>query len=165
MKRFPLVCAVLALTALLSACGRSSPAAEDSIQTIRSLEDAQNRDFNTRDLNSLLACYADNAVMISPGQPTASGKPAIQASLRQLTSDPAFSLHFRTGVVRVAASDDLAYSQGTYALTVTNPTSHKPMVDRGSYVTTYGKQANGSWEILTDIITSQSHVSDRASGD
>jgi ketosteroid isomerase-like protein len=57
--------------------------------------------------------------------------------------------------VDVAKSGDLGYTQGSYKLTVTDPTTHKIINDHGSYVTTYRKQADGSWKAVADIATSE----------
>jgi ketosteroid isomerase-like protein len=56
--------------------------------------------------------------------------------------------------VDVAKSGDLGYSAGTYKLTVTDPATHKPINDHGNYVTTFRKQADGTWKAVADIATS-----------
>jgi ketosteroid isomerase-like protein len=78
----------------------------------------------------------------------------IRAGLGQMTSDPALSLRFHAERVEVSASGDLAYTQGTYTYRSTDPHSHQPVDDHGSYVTTYRRQANGSWKAVDDIASS-----------
>ena len=36
-----------------------------------------------------------------------------------------------------------------------NPASKKPQSDKGSYVTVYKKQADGSWKAASDIATNE----------
>ena len=72
-----------------------------------------------------------------------------------MLADPAVSLTFQSSKVDVAKSGDLGYTQGSYKLTVTDPTTHKPINDHGSYVTTFRKQADGSWKAEADIATSE----------
>ena len=68
---------------------------------------------------------------------------------------------------RARANDDLVqlgptpsaaryprYSAGTYEMTATDSATHKVINDHGSYVTTYRKQADGSWRAVADIATS-----------
>jgi ketosteroid isomerase-like protein len=55
----------------------------------------------------------------------------------------------------VAGSGDLAYSRGTYTMTMTDPKTKKPVTDHGSYVTDYRKQPDGSWKAVADIVTSE----------
>jgi ketosteroid isomerase-like protein len=37
---------------------------------------------------------------------------------------------------------------------MTDPSNHKPMNDHGNYVTTFRKQADGSWKAVADIASS-----------
>ena len=64
-------------------------------------------------------------------------------------------LNFQATKVDVASSGDLAYTRGAYTMTATDPATKKPMNDHGSYVTTYRKQADGSWKAVMDIATSE----------
>jgi ketosteroid isomerase-like protein len=57
--------------------------------------------------------------------------------------------------VEVAKSGDLAYTQGTYQMTMTDPVSKHVIHDHGSYVTTYAKQPDGMWKAVADIATSE----------
>ncbi len=72
-----------------------------------------------------------------------------------MTADPAMSLKFQATKTDVAKSGDLAYTQGTYTLTLTDPKTKKIITDHGSYVTTYRKQADGTWKAVADIATSE----------
>ena len=89
-----------------------------------------------------------------PGMASTSGKDAIRTSLKQMTSDPALSLKFHATKIDVSKSGDLAYTQGTYTLTSTDPQTHQIVNDHGSYVTTYRKQPDGTWKAVADIATS-----------
>jgi len=48
----------------------------------------------------------------------------------------------------------MAFTQGSYLLTITDPQSKKVVHDNGSYVTTYRREADGTWKAVTDIATS-----------
>lgn len=155
MKRVAPITAV-ALCILLSGCKAASTAeASKEKDAILQLEDEQVKAFNSKDVTKLLANYMDDAAMISPGEPTLKGKQALQGAITGMVSDPAFSLHFHPDDVKVAKSGDIAYTQGTYTLTITNPVTHQPMTDKGSYVTTYTKVVDGSWKVQTDAVISQ----------
>ena len=123
------------------------------IQAIKDNEAQWNKDFQAKDVERLVAHYTDDAVLISPGAPVATGKDAIRAALKQMVSDSALSIQFSADRVEVANSGDMAYSQGSYTLTMTNPGTKEPMSDKGSYVTVYKKQG-GSWRAVSDIASS-----------
>jgi ketosteroid isomerase-like protein len=91
---------------------------------------------------------------MAPGEAAVTGKDAVRNELQGMMKDPALSLQFQATRVDVAKSGDLGYSQGTYTMTMTDPKTHKPVTDHGSYVTTYRKQADGSWKAVSDIATS-----------
>jgi ketosteroid isomerase-like protein len=87
--------------------------------------------------------------------PASKGREAIRKTLTEMVADPALSLKFQPSLVEVAKSGDFAYTQGTYTMTITDPSSKKIITDHGSYVTTYRKQPDGSWKAVADISTSE----------
>ena len=120
---------------------------------IRALEESWNREWARRDVDRLAAHYTRDAVLMAPGMRLV-GMAQIRAGLTQMVGDPAFSLRFQADRVEVSASGDLAYTQGTYTLRSTDPRTHQPFEDHGSYVTTYRRQADGSWKAIDDIASS-----------
>jgi uncharacterized protein (TIGR02246 family) len=163
MNRILMFGAALMLTATLTACNQSpAPAANASasnpdadVQAIRDTEKQWNQDFVGKDPAKLAAHYTDDAVLMTPGESATNGRDAIQKMLQTMVTDPALSLKFQATKVDVASSGDLGYSRGTYTMTMTDPRTKKPMNDHGSYVTTYRKQADGSWKAVADIVTSE----------
>jgi len=129
--------------------------ADADVRAISDTEAQWNKDYAAKDPEKILAYFTDDAVLMVPGGPSSSGKDAIRAAMKQILSDPAMSLTFQASKVDVAKSGELGYTQGSYKLTVTGPVTHKVINDHGSYVTTYRKQADGSWKAVADIATSQ----------
>lgn len=154
MKNITLYGAAL-LSLLIVGCSQSTPdTREADTKALKDLETQWNQDYASKDADKLLARYADNAVLMAPGMPASSGKDAIKAELNQMLSDPALSLKFESSKVAVARSGDLAYTQGSYTTTMTNPATKKVVNDHGSYVTDYLKQPDGTWKAVADIVTS-----------
>ena len=114
-----------------------------------------NQDFVSKDAEKLLAHYADDAVLMGSGMPSSSGKDAIRKTLKDMVADPALSLKFQSSKVEVAKGGDVAYTQGSYTMTMTDPNSKQVINDHGSYVTTYRKQPDGSWKAVADIASSE----------
>jgi uncharacterized protein (TIGR02246 family) len=159
MKVFVTLCGTTILALGMTACNQTPPAAPDThdadVKAISDTEAQWNKDYVAKDADKIAAYYADDAVLMVPGGPVSSGKDAIRAAMKQMVSDPAMSLTFQASKVDVAKSGDLGYTQGSYKLTVTDPVTHKVINDHGSYVTTYRKQADGSWKAVADIATSE----------
>ncbi len=149
-----LVCSVAAL--LLAGCSQSDTRRADA-QALKDNEAQWNRDFVSKNVDTLLAHYADNAVLMAPGMPSSSGKSEIRKTLAGMVADPAISLQFQSSRVEVAKAGDLAYTQGTFQITMTDPVSSHIVHARGSYVTTYAKQPDGSWKAVADIAPRRRH--------
>jgi ketosteroid isomerase-like protein len=120
-------------------------------KAIRDSEVAWGNDYAAKDLDKILAHYADTASVLMPDTAIMTGKDAIRAGLKDGIADPKFSLALATSKVEVSTAGDLAYSQGTYTYTGTDPKTKKLMTEKGKYVEVYRKQPDGSWKIVEDI--------------
>jgi len=145
--------AALLCTAGLAVAAQHHRAGNRGAAAIRALEERWNQDWARRDVARLAAHYTDDAVLMAPGTRMV-GLARIRAGIAEMVADPALALHFHADRVEVSAAGDLAYTQGTYTMRMTDPRSHRPVEDHGSYVTTYRRQADGSWKAVDDIASS-----------
>lgn len=149
------VCSAVML-AVLIACG-PQPAPDTRAadeQAIRDTEAQWSRDTAAnKDVERFLTYYTEDASVLAPNSPIATGKEAIRATLKPLFGSPGFSLSFQTAKVEVARSGDLAYTHGTYTMTLSDAKGN-PVNDRGKYVTVYKKQADGKWKSVADMFNS-----------
>jgi len=127
---------------------------EADAKAIRDMEEGWNKDYEGKDSAKLVAHYADDATLMAPGMPPSHGKDAIGKGLKEMVGDPNFALKFHTDRVETSKGGDLAFTQGSYEMTMTNPATKKPMHDKGSYVTVY-KKAGDSWKAVSDIASSE----------
>ncbi len=155
MKRFATLCAITAMAFTMTACNQTPDTHDADVKAIQNDEAQWNQDWAAKDQDKIVAHYADDAILIVPESPSTSGKEAIRAALKHMVADPTVSLKFQPTKVEVAKSGDLAYTQGTYTLTLTDPQSRQLINDHGSYVTTYRKQSDGTWKAVVDIATSE----------
>jgi uncharacterized protein (TIGR02246 family) len=160
MKALATLCGTAVVVLSMTGCTPAPPAAppdthDADVKAISDLEAKQVANFEAKNLDELAGSYADGAVLMTPGGPPMKGKDAIRDALKAMVADPALNLKFKADMVEVAKSGDVGYTQGSYTMTMTNPVTKKPMDDHGSYVTTYRKQADGSWKAVADIATSE----------
>ena len=146
----------IALMVFAAGCTQAPPPAPPDTRAadekaIRDGETAWAADWATKDLEKIASHYADDATLLIPDAPLAKGKDEIRKTLKVFTDDPKASLTFTTSTAEVAKSGDLAYTQGTYTMTYTDPKRKKPVTEKGKYVTVYKKQADGSWKAIQDI--------------
>ena len=157
MKRSLFAAGTLGLLALATGCTPASQPPDTHQADMQALKDNEaewNKDYQSKDVEKLVAHYSDEAVLVTPGSAPFSGKEAIRAAMKEMVGDSALSLSFEAARVEVAKSGDLAYTEGAYTLIVTDPATKKPIHDKGSYVTVYKKLADGTWKAVSDIVSS-----------
>jgi uncharacterized protein (TIGR02246 family) len=155
MKKIVSLACVAGIAMVMAACNQAPDTHDADVQAIKNLETTWNQDYASKSADKIAAYYADDAVLMAPGMAPAAGKDAIHTMIGQMVTDPALTLKFQSSKVYAAKSGDLAYSQGSYTMTMTDPNTKKVMNDHGSYVTVYHKQADGSWKVVSDISTSE----------
>jgi len=155
--KYPLsVCAAVLLIYALSGCKPAAPpdTRAADVKAIASVEAAANQAWAAKDADGIAAFYTDDAVLIVSGSDELKGKTAVVDAINHMLTDPALSLSFHADQIQVARSGDVGYSEGPYQLTLTDPVSHKVVHDHGNYLTTFRKQANGSWKASVDVAVS-----------
>lgn len=119
--------------------------------TIRSLEDSFAKLVVTGGFQSLVELYyEENAMLLSPNQPPAVGRAAIENALRAYPPITAFSLKAQ----EIEGAGDLAWSCGTYTLTMNIPGVPGPVKDEGNTMVIYRRQRDGAWRAWRDIYNS-----------
>ena len=158
----PLLIAAVLLAMLPLGC-MHTPAAAPSMPDTRALDEKAIRDteaawvkaFATKEPERAAAFYADDAASMLPDTPLMTGRQAIIAGMKPELGDPNFSLVFAPTKIEIAQSGDIAYSQGTFQYTTTDPKTKKRVGQAGNYVEVYKKQADGTWKVEEDIATEE----------
>jgi uncharacterized protein (TIGR02246 family) len=144
----------LVLLSVMLACTRPDAALGDhrasDQATIRGLDSAWGKAMAAKNVEQTVSYYADNASILSPGEPIATGKAAITASWASLLTQPGSSITFAPTTVDV--SGDRAYEVGDYEITDTDKAG-KPQTTKAKYVVVRGRQADGTWKVLVDVST------------
>ena len=148
------VCCVLVFLAL--GCGQQQPPADTRAAdeaAIRETDMAWSKAAAAKQVDAMPSYYAEDGSMLPPNAPIVTGREAIHKTWTQLFETPGFSVSWQPAKVEVARSGDLAYSQGTYELTMNDPKGN-PVQDRGKYVVVWRKGADGSWKAVADMFNS-----------
>ena len=85
---------VLVLAGLLAACRRSDRPANADVEDIRAPEARWVRAWAAKDVDGVLAYYADDASVELADTPLVKGKDAIRRGVVSAFNDPGFSLSF-----------------------------------------------------------------------
>ncbi len=104
------------------------------------------------DMEKFLAFFAEEAFFLPADAPIAQGEEAIRAATK-LFFGPGVSLSWKSTTAQVSESADLAYTIGTYQLTM-NDAKGNPVTTVGKYLTAWRKQADGQWKVVADCFNS-----------
>ncbi len=149
----PIIRSLVLLSVMLACSTQGAASADDRARdeaTIRGLDSAWGKAMAAKDVERTVSYYTDNASILSPGAPIATGKSAITASWAGLLTQPGASITFAPTVVDV--SGDRAYEIGNYEITAMDHAG-KPQTTKAKYVVVRGKQPDGTWKVLVDVST------------
>ncbi len=155
MNRWFVRFAPVALALFQLGCTQAPPPVPDTRaddeKAIREGEAQWAKEMAAKDVEKSVSHYADGASLLMPNMAIHTGKDAIHSMFRDLLADPNLAIDFAPSKVEVSKGGDLAYSQGTYTMTTTDPKRKKPVTEKGKYITVYRKQADGSWKAVEDM--------------
>jgi len=137
-------------------CNQPAPDTRAADETaIRSMNPNWFKFYNAGDVNGIVALYAEDAVLNAPGAPAARGHAEIRELLKKDIAASATSGTTLNGntTTEVGVSGDLGWEWSTFTAT----DKSGAIVDRGKYVTVYGRK-NGKWLIIRDIWNSDGPI-------
>ena len=148
LKRAAILTAV-PLALMLAACG-SSADPESVLETVRATEQAQLQAIASKDLRGAVRNYADDAVLVTPGQAPATGGEAIAAAFDGMLTDPNLKIAATPGPGWAAESGDFAVTTSTARYTSTEPGTDNPVEQTISNQTVWRKPTGKPWQIVSD---------------
>jgi uncharacterized protein (TIGR02246 family) len=153
MKRFFCGCS-LAAGVFLWGCSQQTAvdnrAADESAVKDQDAQWAKTAMAN--DLDGAVSYYTDDASILPPNAPIATGKQAIRAVWASLLN-PDTVVSWEVNKAEAARSGELAYVTGAYSITAKTPKG-KAQEDRGKLLEVWKKQGDGKWKVVEDIFNS-----------
>ena len=143
-------CSALCVGALLLLAGCAKKV--DTVAEAKALIEADRAWANhasSGNVDSVLAYWTEDAIVVSPGQPTYSGKAAIRSMVTASMSVPGFHINWTPMKAVVSESGDFGYTTGTNELTIPDPTG-KLVTNKGRYLEVWRKDADGKWRCVED---------------
>ncbi len=117
---------------------------------IREANDAWFRAYEANDPDGMAAVFTDDASLLPPNAPSATGREAVRAVWAEMIETPGFSISGEITKIELSRAGDLAYIVGTNEITVKDAEGN-PVTERGKWVLVCKKQPDGSWKVVLDI--------------
>jgi uncharacterized protein (TIGR02246 family) len=131
---------------------RQRAEAKDVSASVNEIWNRYSSAYNSGDIDSWIALWADNGIQMPPGSPPVLGKEKIRERNKAVLDRFIFDLSITNGETGVA--NDWAFARGTYKATLTPRVGGERTHVDGKYLTIFQRQNDGSWKIYRDIFNS-----------
>ena len=137
----------LVVALALSGCSGSGNSTQTEVSASKSELGQMNRDFaaalNAKDAKAAAALYAEDAVLIPPGESVVRGREAIEEYWRGAIEEGGVR-DVSVETMDALSSGSLGYETGSFVLTANGPDG-EPVVDRGRYMELLRREPDGRW--------------------
>lgn len=103
-----------------------------------------------KDVSKIVSFFADDAVVLSPGQPAARGKEALRKFVEESLKIPGFSISWRSSDIKFSPDGKLAYMYGENVTNMNDSTGNKISIPGRGY-SIWRKEPDGSWKCVVDV--------------
>ena len=105
---------------------------------------------STDSIEKTLSYWADDAIVMQPGQPPLKGKDAIRSMVEGASKIPGFKISWEPLSVSISKGGDMAYLVEQNQITA-NDSTGKPVTEFNKAITIWRKEPDGSWKDVVDI--------------
>ncbi len=119
----------------------------DMKKMLEDFDAAYNEAFNRGDAAGCAAFFADDVILMAPGEPMVRGRKAFEDIYRSRMKESRGGTHTNK-LVEYGVEGDLAYQVGTFAIAGANPT------EQGKFVNVLKRQEDGTWKVAVSIFNS-----------
>ena len=143
---------ILLLVLTIVSCNQQKVDTKAEGEKVMKLSKEWSEVASTGDVEKTVSFWADDAFVMSAGQPPVKGKPAIRQMVEESYKMPGFRISWQPQSVEVSEGGDMAYMIENSQISFTDSTG-KPVTLKNKAVTIWRKQPDGSWKNAVDIST------------
>jgi ketosteroid isomerase-like protein len=132
-------------------CARTTPATDTRAdeQAINAVREREVAGFNAGAVDSTLAVFAPNAVLMPPNEPSRTGHDALREWFQNMASQFSISGSYPEAEVTIAGDRAIERFVGRY--TLTPKAGGQPVELRFKGIHIYQRQPDGKWLIVQDV--------------
>ena len=132
----------------LAACQMGAKDSTADANAIQEINKAWGDNYNAGEAGAIADLYAEDALLMPPGAPTANGRDAIRGFLAGDTAAAkaaGLTYNVSSDADAIHVSGDMAWQNGTYTVTDASGAT----VDAGKYLSVFQKK-DGKWQLYRD---------------
>ncbi len=145
-RSLPVIASLLAL----DACAPKFDAAAESAKLMRRDAEWANLATAAKNVDSIVSYWADDAVIMEPGQPVVEGKAAIRDFVEQSLKTPGFRIHWVSEKPAFSPDGKVAYMRATEEMNVPGPKGAPITLHLRGY-SVWRLEPDGQWRCVVDI--------------
>src|SRR5687767_6767362 len=125
------------------------PSTENEKKLITEISHARAKAFNEGNAAAIAIHFTEDALLMAPGKPAASGKAAVQTYYQSIFDD--YTTQLESHYEEVEVSGNLAYGRGFAKVTLVPKKGGAPLTSTAKYLNILKKQPGGLWKTTHDI--------------
>ena len=134
---------------LLSCNMAADPSTVNEKKLITEISQARAKAFNEGNAAAIALHFTEDALLMAPGKPAASGKAAVQTYYQSIFDE--YSTQLESDYEEVEVSGKLAYGRGFAKVTLIPKKGGASIVSTAKYLNILKKQPDGLWKTTHDI--------------
>jgi ketosteroid isomerase-like protein len=141
---------MLSILAVFSVCGALRAHADDSAAdaTAHQAHEAYTSAINSNNLQSLVAIFTDNVVLLSPNEPVLVGKAAVRSWSAAYLK--AFTIHWDKAALEFTVAGEWAFERYSYQQKDKPRGGGASVTDTGKGLIIYHRDSDGKWRVARD---------------
>ena len=140
----------LLMFSVLTGCSEHKIDTKTEGERLMQISREWSKSASTDSVEKTLSYWADDAIVVSPGQPSLNGKKSIREMVTGSSNIPGFKISWEPLGVFVSKGGDMAYMIEQNQITI-NDSLGKPVTEFNKSVTIWRKEADGSWKNIVDM--------------
>jgi uncharacterized protein (TIGR02246 family) len=127
----------------------AEPSTENEKKLITEISEARAKAFNEGDAGAIAIHFTEDAQLMAPGKPAATGKAAVRTYYQSIFDE--YNTQLESHYEEVEVSGNMAYGRGFAKVTLVSKKGGAPIVSTAKYLNILKKQPDGLWKTTHDI--------------
>jgi uncharacterized protein (TIGR02246 family) len=132
-----------------SSTAEDAESTADDVAQIEQMSAARAEAFNNSNAEGIAIHFTEDAVLMAPGRPAATGRAAVAAYYQSVFD--AYEPTLDSRYEEVDVSGDLAYGRGIAEVTLVPKDGGEPIASTSKYINILERQPDGTWKTTHDI--------------